>query len=125
MMTFGQRLVYSRQRRGYNQKRFAEALGITATRLNYWEKDKRQPDVLMIRRILEVLHVSGDWLLGLADSMDENELNEELHALMLRVKSLDRSRQREVVAFVEYKGYQQQQERLTAKQKDVVLLSDQ
>lgn len=64
-MTFGERLVYARENNGMNQKQLAEALEITPTRLNYWEKDKRQPDVPMIRRLAEVLEVSADYLIGL------------------------------------------------------------
>lgn len=63
-MTFGERLVESRKKAGYNQKQFAEALDITPTRLNYWEKDKRQPDVEMIEKISRTLGVSADFLIG-------------------------------------------------------------
>ena len=63
-MTFGERLVYARELRGYNQKQFAEVLEVTPTRLNYWEKDKRQPDVLMIWKIISALKISGNWLIG-------------------------------------------------------------
>jgi transcriptional regulator with XRE-family HTH domain len=63
-MTFGERLVYARNKKGLNQKQFAELIGITPTRLNYWEKDKREPDVTMIWKIIKALEISGDWLIG-------------------------------------------------------------
>lgn len=63
-MTFGERLVYARELRGYNQKTFASLLEVTPTRLNYWEKDKREPDVLMIWNIISILKISGNWLIG-------------------------------------------------------------
>ena len=63
-MTFGERLVYAREMRGYNQKTFAMLLDVTPTRLNYWEKDKREPDVLMIWKIISLLKISGNWLIG-------------------------------------------------------------
>ena len=63
-MTFGERLIYARELRGYNQKQFAEAIEVTPTRLNYWEKDKRQPDVLMLWKIISSLQISGNWLIG-------------------------------------------------------------
>ena len=69
MESFGQRLKIEREKQGYNQKAFAELLGITPTRLNYWEKDKREPDVLNIKKILSVLNVDSDYLLG----VDRNE----------------------------------------------------
>lgn len=63
-MTFGKRLLAAREAKGYKQNQFAEILGITPTRLNYWEKDKREPDVLMIKKISSFLEVSSDWLIG-------------------------------------------------------------
>lgn len=63
-MTFGERLVHYRMKKQLTQKALAENLGITPTRLNYWEKDKRQPDVEMIRLLSSVLGVSADILIG-------------------------------------------------------------
>lgn len=40
-MTFGERLVQLRKEKKISQKDFAAILGISPTRLNYWEKDKR------------------------------------------------------------------------------------
>lgn len=63
-MSFGERLIYAREQAGLNQRQLAERLNITPTRLNYWEKDKRQPDVLMIKTISDVLSISADYLIG-------------------------------------------------------------
>lgn len=64
MYTFGQRLVASREKRNLSQKELAEKLGITPTRLNYWEKDKREPAIEMIKAIAQVLDVDTDYLIG-------------------------------------------------------------
>lgn len=64
MSSFGTRLKETRESRGYKQNQFADLLGVTATRLNYWEKDKREPDVEMIKKISALLNVSSDWLIG-------------------------------------------------------------
>ena len=63
-MTFGERLVEAREQLGLNQRQLAEILEITPTRLNYWEKDKRQPDVPMIKALARALQVSADYLIG-------------------------------------------------------------
>lgn len=63
-MTFGEKLVYYRNQKGMTQKALAEAMGITPTRLNYWEKGKREPDVEMIRLLAEALDVSANVLIG-------------------------------------------------------------
>ena len=71
-MTFGERLIKARENKGYKQNQFAEMLGITATRLNYWEKDKREPDVAMIKKISSLLNVSSDWLIGNVEYANNN-----------------------------------------------------
>ena len=63
-LTFGERLVEAREQLGLNQRQLAEILEITPTRLNYWEKDKRQPDVPMIKALARALQVSADYLIG-------------------------------------------------------------
>ena len=50
MDTFGKRLVSARNKLNLSQKDLAEKLGITPTRLNYYEKDKREPDISMIKK---------------------------------------------------------------------------
>lgn len=64
MHTFGQRLVASREKRNLSQKELAEKLGITPTRLNYWEKDKREPAIEMIKALAQALDVDTDYLIG-------------------------------------------------------------
>ena len=77
-MTFGERIVFYRGKKRINQKQLAQILGITPTRLNYWEKDKRQPDVAMIKAISEALEVSPDVLIGNApEPSEENKKSPE------------------------------------------------
>ena len=63
MITFGKRLAHYRKEAGYTQKSFADTLGITPTRLNYWEKDKREPDIPMLKNIVELLNIESDMLI--------------------------------------------------------------
>ncbi|MDO5399329.1 MAG: helix-turn-helix transcriptional regulator [bacterium] len=71
MEGFGKRLVAAREKKGYNQKQFAELLGITPTRLNYWEKDKREPDFFMFTQIINTLGIDANQLLGIECPMNE------------------------------------------------------
>ena len=68
-MTFGEKIVHFRGKKKITQKALAEILGITPTRLNYWEKDKREPDVEMIKKLADALEVSANVLIGI----DEEE----------------------------------------------------
>ena len=64
MNTLGQNLVAYRKRAGLNQKDLAYALGISPTRLNYWEKDKAKPTIEFIEKIAEALNVFPSDLMG-------------------------------------------------------------
>lgn len=63
-MTLGEMIVMRRAQFGLSQRELASRLGVTPTRLNYWEKDKREPDVEMIKRISSELQISADELIG-------------------------------------------------------------
>lgn len=63
-MTFGERLEKCIKESNLTQKELAEKIGITPVRLNYWVKDKRQPDVPYIRELAKALNVSADYLIG-------------------------------------------------------------
>lgn len=73
-MTFGERLNECMKQAGYTQKQLAEKLNITPVRLNYWIKDKRQPDIPWIKALSDALNVSTDYLIGnVPDSHPEPE----------------------------------------------------
>lgn len=74
MNGFGERLVAAREKKGLTQKALAELLEITPTRLNYWEKNKREPDFYYFSKIIAVLGVEANDLLGL--SKTTNTLNQ-------------------------------------------------
>ena len=75
-MTFGEKLVYYRSKKNLTQKALAEELGITPTRLNYWEKDKREPDVQMILQIAKALDVSANLLIGYEEETKKSPMPE-------------------------------------------------
>ncbi len=89
-MTFGNRLKQAREEKGYNQKQFAEKLEITPTRLNYWEKDKREPDVALIKKIASLLDVSSDWLIGNEIKQIEFVLTDSEKQHIQKYRTLDR-----------------------------------
>lgn len=75
---FGEKLVELREKKGYTQKKLAELLEITPTRLNYWEKNKREPDFFMFKKIATVLDVNPNVLLGLSDNVTYSEKNADI-----------------------------------------------
>lgn len=87
MKKFAERLVAARKSRNITQKKLSEMLGITATRLNYWEKGTREPDIDMIKKLSQALSVNPNFLIGMeeweADNYEDLENarsnEEELH----------------------------------------------
>lgn len=67
MSSFSDRLVEARKKQKLTQKLLAEMLGIGTTRLNYWEKGKREPDIEMIKQIAKLLNVDANYLIGLEE----------------------------------------------------------
>lgn len=104
-MTFGERLSMYIAQAGTSQKQLAEAIGVTPTRLNYWVKDKREPDVFYIKALAKALGVTGDDLLGTeiekSDSHDvlyvskpsgnesTDELRKQMHDLIDQLEDED------------------------------------
>lgn len=79
MDTFGSRLAKIRKERDIKQNELADLLGITPSRLNFWEKDKREPDIGMIKKISQVLNVNADFLIG--NDYEEDDLIIEINKL--------------------------------------------
>ena len=98
-MTFGERLVESLKRRDLTQKELAEMIGVTPTRLNYWIKDKRQPDVEYIKKLASALRVSGDYLVGNMEELSRKA--KELDRFLLKYEQLDEHGKRLVEAIVD------------------------
>ena len=72
MSVFSERLTATRKQKGYTQKYLAELLEISPTRLNYWEKGKREPDMLKVLKIAKTLEVSIDYLIGNSDNPQQS-----------------------------------------------------
>lgn len=83
---FGSRLIKLREKKGLNQRQLAEILNITPTRLNYWEKDKREPDFFMFSKIVQILDADANELLGL------NQIN-NFHVSAIEKKLLNAYRE--------------------------------
>lgn len=62
-MSFSTRIAERRVQLKISQKELAKRIGVTPTRLNYWEKGKREPNMYYISAIAQALDVSCDYLL--------------------------------------------------------------
>ncbi len=63
-MTFGERLALTRKERGYTQEQLASLIGIAKSTLTGYEKGNREPDISKIKKIVDILNIDADYLLG-------------------------------------------------------------
>ena len=62
LTVFAERLRLSRGDK--SQAEAARLLGISAMRLSNYESGKREPDISLLKRLVEAYGVSADWLIG-------------------------------------------------------------
>ena len=81
-MTFGERLALARKEKGYTQEQLASLIGIAKSTLTGYEKGNREPDILKIKKIIEILNIDADYLLGIdfqeKSKIDNTPLNTKL-----------------------------------------------
>lgn len=105
MPTFGENLVAIRKQRNVSQKDLAQKVGITATRLNYWEKDKRKPGLDWVKVLAEALDVPISALVNWQQyeaSIREDERFERYEALRNYLKFFGYSVDMEIDSDIEY-----------------------
>ena len=73
---FNENLRTARECKGLTQKKVADAIGVAKSTYSLYESGNREPNVITIKKIANLLKVSADNLLGLEDSFDGNEYTE-------------------------------------------------
>ncbi len=76
-MTFGKRLKYERENRGWSQIFLSQKTGISNAVLSHYEREIRNPDPETIKKLATVLEVSADYLLGLSDYKNLDDYKKE------------------------------------------------
>jgi transcriptional regulator with XRE-family HTH domain len=82
--SLGERIVYYRRRAGISQKKLAALTGIKPSTLSYYEKGKREPNILILISLAKALEITGDALLGVKPQPDLIAQNRD-EAAVLRV----------------------------------------
>ena len=65
----GSRIAIARKAAGLNQDQVAEAIGVHKQTISRWESRKRAPNGEEIRLLVNLLHCSADFILGLSDTI--------------------------------------------------------
>jgi transcriptional regulator, cro/CI family len=68
MKSFGQNLKLLREQNNMNQQELAEKLGTSQPRISEWERDKVEPTLYNIIRLVNILHVTFE---ELTDEVDD------------------------------------------------------
>ena len=66
-MSLGDRIKEARLRVGLTQQQLGEIIGVRKQTITGYEKGEREPDAIKLNKIAQVLNVTGDYLLDLAN----------------------------------------------------------
>lgn len=80
-MTFHQRLRVLRQNAGLSQQALADALNISKSSINMYERGEREPGLLLIEAMADLFEVDLDFLLGRSPYMNKEEPGRRLPLL--------------------------------------------
>ena len=87
--TLGQRIRYFRKKLGISQEKLAVTVGIKPSTLSYYEKDKREPCVQIIKSLSKALNITGDTLLGFEPSPDLIVQNRDEYTLLHTFRNMN------------------------------------
>lgn len=71
MNTLGDRLNYARKKNGYTQDSLAEMIGVSRGVIFNLEKNKTEPQTIVINAICQTLKINKDWLLNGTGQMED------------------------------------------------------
>lgn len=99
---FGERLAQLRKTAGYTQVEFAAATEITQRMVAYYEAPGAQPPAHLLPRFTQVLGVSIDVLLGLAQPRRMKQLaTNRLERRLLEIEKLDPKAKRQITQLLD------------------------
>lgn len=78
MDTLGERLHYARKNNGYTQCSLADAIGVSRGVIFNLEKNKTEPQTIVINAICKTLNINKEWLLDGTGKMDNT--SQALHS---------------------------------------------
>lgn len=74
MNTLGERLNYARKKAGFTQDSLAESIGVSRGVIFNLEKNKTDPQVIVINAICQTLKINKEWLVdGVGEMEDTSE----------------------------------------------------
>jgi Predicted transcriptional regulators len=82
MNSLGARLTYARKSRGFSQDSLAESIGVSRGVIFNIEKNKTEPQMIVINAISQCLKLNKDWLLyGKGEIENKNDVVQSANVL--------------------------------------------
>ena len=72
MNTLGERLNYIRKKRGFTQDSLAESIGVSRGVIFNLEKNKTEPQTIVVNAICQILKINKEWLISGTGEMEDN-----------------------------------------------------
>lgn len=82
MNTLGKRLKYSRKQKGYTQDSLAETIGISRGVIFNLEKDKTEPQRIVLNALCQTLKINKNWLLYGTGNAEESNKDSQNSAIL-------------------------------------------
>ena len=92
----GDKIRYLRDNAGFTQSYIAKTLGISRSAVNSWEMSLSSPSLSNIIEMMDIFHVTADYLLGTSDKMmlDISDLSTEEQEIITRLVNCFKTRER-------------------------------
>lgn len=82
MNTLGERLNYARKKKGFTQNSLAESIGVSRGVIFNLEKNKTEPQAIVINAICQTLKIRKEWLTeGIGEMEDTSDSSESAKIL--------------------------------------------
>ncbi|MGG3625493.1 helix-turn-helix transcriptional regulator [Bacillus gobiensis] len=118
MNTLGQRLRKAREQKGWSQTFVCKKLGISNSALSGYERDYREPDADMIRKLADLYEVSTDFLLKKKEKSGEEVFEDpDLQLAYKDMQEFDEDAKEQAINFIKWLKEQQKGRKPGDKQK--------
>lgn len=87
MNSLGERLNYARKKNGYTQGSLAESIGVSRGVIYNLEKNKTEPQTIVLNAICQTLKINKEWLLSGVGTMEQS--NEAAESAKILVELYD------------------------------------
>ncbi len=89
-MSFGQRLLEARKKKGISQEYLAKQLGTKGPAIGRYERDEMKPSIETAAKMAIILDVSLDWLVGHTDlELDKKMIERIQEVTQMKQKDKD------------------------------------